>query len=76
MPKQQDHTVIDPDGMSIDDFYAQFENLDHHNDPGDYVKPKWWELQGITPTPPAPQAEPESQPLIDPLDRLPEMAAK
>jgi hypothetical protein len=75
MPKAT--TTSDPDGMSVDDFYSQFENLDHHNDPGDYVKPKWWQLQGITPTPDAtPQAEPESQPLIDQLDRLPEKAAK
>ena len=26
--------------LSVHDFYSQFHGLDHHNDPGDHVKPK------------------------------------
>lgn len=26
--------------LSIQHFYAQFHGAEHHNDPGDYVKPK------------------------------------
>jgi hypothetical protein len=26
--------------LSADNFYAQFHGLQHHNDPGEYVKPK------------------------------------
>jgi hypothetical protein len=27
--------------LSVEDFYHQFHGLNHHNDPGDYVKPEW-----------------------------------
>lgn len=30
--------------LSVEDFYHQFHGHQHHNDPGDYVKPEWYKL--------------------------------
>ena len=30
--------------LSVDDFYHQFHGHEHHNDPGDHVKPRWHEI--------------------------------
>lgn len=29
--------------LDVEDFYHQFHNSHHHNDPGDFVKKKWHE---------------------------------
>jgi hypothetical protein len=31
--------------LSVHDFYAQFHGHEHHNDPGDHVKPEWHEVK-------------------------------
>ena len=30
--------------LSVHDFYHQFHGHEHHNDPGDHVKPRWFEI--------------------------------
>ena len=30
--------------LSVEDFYHQFHGHEHHNDPGDHVKPHWFEI--------------------------------
>ena len=30
--------------LSVEDFYHQFHGHEHHNDPGDHVKPRWHEI--------------------------------
>ena len=30
--------------LSKEDFYHQFHGHEHHNDPGDHVKPRWYEI--------------------------------
>jgi hypothetical protein len=30
--------------LSVEDFYQQFHGHEHHNDPGDHVKPHWFEI--------------------------------
>lgn len=30
--------------LNVEDFYHQFHGHEHHNDPGDHVKPEWHKL--------------------------------
>jgi hypothetical protein len=30
--------------LNTEDFYHQFYGHEHHNDPGEYVKPHWFEI--------------------------------
>lgn len=30
--------------LKTSDFYSQFHNHEHHNDPGEYTKPEWHKL--------------------------------
>jgi hypothetical protein len=30
--------------LNVEDFYHQFHGHEHHNDPGEHVKPHWFEI--------------------------------